>query len=41
VRDPKFSAQQVPRKPFLIVIAVFRHGVKDLRFSGMLGSVDW
>lgn len=39
VRDPKFSAQQVPSKPFLIVIAVFRHGVKDLRFSGMLSLI--
>ena len=41
MRDPKFSAQQVPRKSFLFVIEVFRRGVKDLRCSGMLRSVDW
>ena len=36
VRDPKLSAQQVPRKSLLFVTGVFRRRVKDLRSSGML-----
>jgi hypothetical protein len=41
VRDPDLTAQQISSKSFHFVISIFHRGVKDLRSSGMLCSVDW